>query len=142
MPIFCQKNVSSLKKTVLPCYLFQIYHEKRYAVIPKSAQKNVNSVKTILSYEPKKLIGSYFFPIFNQETTLLMPIFLSKIVRSLKNTMLSCPYFVEKTSIPIINCDFDPKSCHICSRPHSHSLESRFFSSQTYYSLVLTVLTF
>ena len=99
MPIFCQKNVSSLKKTVLPCYLFQIYHEKRYAVIPKSAQKNVNSVKTTLSYGPKKLIGSYFFPIFNQETTLLMPIFLSKIVRSLKNTMLSCPYFIQKTYI-------------------------------------------
>ena len=46
-----------------------------------------------------------------------MPIFCRKNVHSLKNTMLSCPYFVEKTSIPIINCNFDPKSCHKFSTP-------------------------
>ena len=48
MPIFCQKNVSSFKNTVLPYYFFQIFHKKPYAVMPKSAQKNVNSVKITL----------------------------------------------------------------------------------------------
>ena len=79
MPIFCQKNVSSFKNTVLPYYFFQIFHKKPYAVMPKSAQKNVNSVKTTLSYWPKKSIGSSFFPIFHQKTTLLMPIFCLKL---------------------------------------------------------------
>ena len=79
MPIFCQKNVSSLKNKVLPCYFFQIFYEKPYAIMPKSAQKKVNSVKTTPSYGLKKSIGSSFFPIFHQKTTLLMPIFCKKM---------------------------------------------------------------
>ena len=122
MPIFCQKNISSPKNTALPCLFFQIFHKKPYAVMPKSDQKNVNSVITILSYWPKKSIGCPFFQILNEKTSLLMPILCQKNVHSLKNTMLSCPYFIKKTSIlsksqfsHVIFFNFfmkNPQSCH------------------------------
>ena len=127
MSIFYEKNVHSLKNTVLSCHYFQIFHEKPNSVSPIFVQKNVNSVITTLQYGTKKSIGCPFFSIFHEKIIALMPIFCQKNVHSLKNTMLSCPYFVEKTSIPIINCDFDPKTCHKCSS--SLSSESRFFIS-------------
>ena len=95
MPIFCQKNVSSFKNTVLPYYFFQIFHKKPYAVMPKSAQKNVNSVKITLSSWPKKSIGSSFFPIFHQKTNLLIPIFVKKCPFS-KKTRCSHAHILSK----------------------------------------------
>ena len=63
--------------------------------------KNVNSVKTILYYGPKKSIECPFLRFCTQKL-LLWCAFLSKHVHSLKNTLfscISCPYFVRKTSI-------------------------------------------
>ena len=144
MPIFCQKNVNSLKNTALmpifyqktfsqkhddPMSFFSLkketcshahilsknlyslktwrYHvfsleffiKNRNTVMPKSGQKNVNSVKTILSYGPQKSKWCPFFPILNEKATLFMPIFCWKNVHPLKNTMHLYPYFVKSTSI-------------------------------------------
>ena len=67
--------------------------------MPLLGQKKVNSVKTTLYYGRKKSIGCPFLPIFHGKITALMPMLFQKDVHSLKNTLLSCPYFVEKTSI-------------------------------------------
>ena len=48
MARFCQKNLHSLKNTMLSCNFFQIFHEKPPSVMPIFGKKNVNSVKTIL----------------------------------------------------------------------------------------------
>ena len=56
--------------------------------------------------------------------------------------MISCPYFVKKTSIPTINCvNLIPKAAINAQNLPSHSPESRFFFSQPY-SVVLTELKF
>ena len=78
IPIFCQKNFNPLKNTVLSCIFFQIFHEKPPAVMPIFGQKNVNSVKTKLYYGPKKSIGCPFSPIFHQKITAPVPIFCQK----------------------------------------------------------------
>ena len=98
MPIYFQKKVNSLKNILLLCpykrpfsqkhgalmSFFQIFHEKAPAVMPILGQKNVNSIKTTLYYGPRKSIGCFFF---------------FKNVHSLINKPLSCPYFVQKTSM-------------------------------------------
>ena len=61
--------------------------------------KNVNSVKIAILYEPKSQQDALFFSIFHEKMTFLMPIFCQKNFNSLKNTLLSCPYFVRKTSL-------------------------------------------
>ena len=38
-PIFCQKNVSSLKNTLLPCYFFQIIHENPILSCPNLVKR-------------------------------------------------------------------------------------------------------
>ena len=57
----------------------------------------INSVKTTLYYGTKKSIGCPFAS-FSWKKTALMP-FLSENAHSLKITLLSCPYFVKKSSI-------------------------------------------
>ena len=57
MPIFCQKNVISLKNAVLSYIFFQILHEKTPELsYPYLVQKH-NSIKTTLYYGPKKSKG-------------------------------------------------------------------------------------
>ena len=51
-----------------------------------------------LYYGSKKSIGCPLYPIFHGKITSLMPIFCQENVHSRKNTLLSYPYFVEKTS--------------------------------------------
>ena len=60
MTIFCQKNVHSVKNTVLLCHFFQIFHEKPPAVMPTFGHNDVDSVKTTLYYGPKNSIGCLF----------------------------------------------------------------------------------
>ena len=48
MLIFCQKNVYSLKSTMLSCYFFQIFMENPLLSHALIRSKNVNSVKTTL----------------------------------------------------------------------------------------------
>ena len=99
MPIFCQKNVQSHKNTLLSYNIFRISIKNSLLPCPYLVKKKVNSVKTTLYYGRKKSIGCPFLPIFQGKITALMPMLFQKDVHSLKNTLLSCPYFVEKTSI-------------------------------------------
>ena len=61
MPIFCRKNVHSLKNTLFS------FHEKPPAVKPIYGQKSLNSVKTTLYYGPKKSKGYPFFSNFSRK---------------------------------------------------------------------------
>ena len=83
MPIFCQKNVHSLKKPTLSCpyfvkkmsilsktpctyVIFWKFSWKTPCCYPKIWSKNINYVKTTLYHGPKKSIGYTFFPIFKK----------------------------------------------------------------------------
>ena len=81
MPIFSQKNVHSLKNTVLLCRFFQIFHENPAAAMPIFGPKKVNSFKTIWA---KKVNRMPFFPISHEKITALMPIFCQQNANSLK----------------------------------------------------------
>ena len=78
---------------------FQIFHEKPHAGMPIFGQKNVNFVKTTINYGPKKSKGYPFVSYFHEKISTLMPIFCQKNAHSKKITLVSCPYFVKKTSI-------------------------------------------
>ena len=67
-----------------------------------------------LYYGPKKSRGCPFFPTFHEKITSLMPVFCKKNVNFLKSTLLSCPYFVENTSI-------------LLKTPCSHLIFFKFF---------------
>ena len=115
MARFCQKNLHSLKNTMLSCNFFQIFHEKPPSVMPIFGKKNVNSVITTLQYGTKKSIGCPFFRYFTKKSLLSCPYFVkttSTIIwimhqRSqqdalffryfMKKSMLLCPYFVNIT---------------------------------------------
>ena len=56
--------------------------------------KNINSVKALLHFWVNRM--PIFLLIFHVKLTALMPLFCQKNVYSLKNTMLSFPYLVEK----------------------------------------------
>ena len=61
--------------------------------MPKSGQKNVNYVKTKLSYGPRKLIGCSFVRFFMKKPFFSCPFFVKLFM---KNPILSCPYLVQK----------------------------------------------
>ena len=131
MSIFCQKNL--LKNTLFSCpyfvkktsilsktqcshvILFKFFMKNPILSCPYLLKKRQFCHKYTIVWD-KKSIGFPFFR-FSRKNHCSHAHILSKNVHSLKNPMLSCPYFVEKTSISIINCDFDPKSCHKCSTP-------------------------
>ena len=89
MPIFCQKNVHSLKNTLFS------FHEKPPAVKP-NGQKSHKSVKTTLYYGPKKSKGYPFFPIFHEKMTARMTIFCQKKYSFSKKHTAIIPIFVQK----------------------------------------------
>ena len=96
MPKICQKNVHSLKKTVLSC---QVFHDKPPAAMPIFGKRNSNYVKTPLHYWPKSQ-RMPFFPIFHVKISADMPIFCHKNIHSLKNKSLcSHSHIVKITSI-------------------------------------------
>ena len=123
MPIFCQKNVHSLKNTILPCpyfvkkrpfsqnhcalmsLFFQIFHEKPPALMPIFGQKNVHSVKTTPYYGPRKSI------VWTE------PIFCRKNVHSLKKTVLLCQLKKNHEKPPAVMPIFDKKTS-ILSKQH------------------------
>ena len=108
MPMFCQKNVHSLKNTLFPCHFFQIFNEKSLPVMPIFGKNNVNSVKTTLYYTPKKLIGHLFFSEFSQKI------------------LLSCPYFIEKRPFFKKHTVFTPIFCKKCQFAQKHSVLTSF----------------
>ena len=110
---FCQKNVHSLKNTLFS----RPYFVRKTSIFSKTLcshvdffknfmknpllpcryleKKHINSVKALLYFWPK-VNRMPFFLIFQVKRTAFMPIFCQKNVCSLKNTMLSFPYFVKK----------------------------------------------
>ena len=97
MPMFCQKNVYSIKNTMLSCrhisskkrsfskstalmYFLLFFYEKTPALMSIFSHRNVISVKSTLYYGAKKSIGYPFFRFFT------------------KKILLSCPHFVKKRS--------------------------------------------
>ena len=97
MPLFCRKNVHSLR-TLCAHFIFSILVLKTPCCYAHILSKKVNSVKTKRYYGPKKLIRCPFFPSFANKSPSHAHI-LQKSVDSLKNTLLSCLYFFKKTVI-------------------------------------------
>ena len=95
MPIFCQKNVHSLKNTVLPCHFFQIFMKNPFLSCPFLVKKMSILSKLHYILGPKSQQGISFFKVFTIKLLLSCSYFV-KSVHSLKNTLLSCPYFVKK----------------------------------------------
>ena len=90
---------------------FQIFHKKPLTAMPIFGQKNVNFVKIKLYYGPEKSIRYPFFRFFTTKYLLSCPYFFKKKpfsknhavlmatfsqinVDSLKNTVLSCFFFI------------------------------------------------
>ena len=125
MPIYGQKSVNSaniLSKT-------QVHSQKTHCSYTHISSTNVCSLKnscifflnlylknplfsclylvkkTSIMSKLHYIMGqksqqdALFFPIFHEKITTLMPTFCQKNVHSLKKTLISCPYFVRKTSI-------------------------------------------
>ena len=93
--------MSILSRTQCSCHFFQIYNSIKNPIqkCRYYVKKNVNTVITILYYWPKKHNRIPFIPSFHTKITAFMSIFYENIVRSLKNILISCLYFVKKTSI-------------------------------------------
>ena len=106
VPIFCQKNIKSLKNTLLscPCFIkqasilsktrcshviFSNFSLKSLPVRPIFGKKNVNSVKTKLYYRPNRSLGHLIWSEFTGKITALMHIFYQKRQFS-KNTLYTC----------------------------------------------------
>ena len=114
MPIFYQKNVYSLKNTLLSypyqskkrpfsqkqsalmCFFFKIFM-KNSCCRAHDWSKNVNSVKTTLYFGSKESIGCPFFLFLTKKLLLLCPYFVKKRPFS-KKKQLSSPRFLKKTS--------------------------------------------
>ena len=121
MPICCQKNVHSLKNTMLSCP----YFVKKTSILSKSWFSDVIFFKFFMKNPKlscpylvkkkhqfsqqytilwaKKSIGCpLFFPIFDEKITALMPILCQKNVHSLNNTLLSCSVFFPVTFLSVV----------------------------------------
>ena len=71
--------------------------------------KNVYFLKNMM-------LSTFFFSqISHEKITVLMPTFCPKNLYSL--TELCYHALFSEKNLPLINCYFDPKSCHKCSRP-------------------------
>ena len=93
-PYFVKKPLFSKKTRRYHVFSLEFFIKNRNTVMPKSGQKNVNSVKTILSYGPKKSKWYPFFPILNEKASLFMPIFRWKNVHCKSGQGL--PYWARK----------------------------------------------
>ena len=83
-------------KTLCSRHFFQNFHEKPPAHMPIFGKKNPSILSKHYYIFGQKINRMPFFLIFYVKTTSFMPIFCQKNVCSLKNTMLSFPYFVKK----------------------------------------------
>ena len=98
MPIFCQKNVNSLKIIVVWYNFLQIFHEKPQAVMPIFVRKKKRQFSQHYTILWAKKVNRMppLFPIFDEKITALMPILCQKNVHSLNNTLLSCSVFFPR----------------------------------------------
>ena len=97
MPIFCRKNVHSLRNTMLLCQLKNKNHEKPSAFMPIFDQKTSILSKQHYILSQRSQQDALFFQFLTKKSQLLCPYFV-KNVHSLKNTLLTSLYFVKKTS--------------------------------------------
>ena len=108
MPIFCQKNLSSLKNTALPCLFFlQIFHKNPMLQAQIWSNKSQFCQNDTILWA-KTIKKMPFFSDFARKYHSSHTHFCQKNVNSLKNTMHSYPNFVKKTSIlPKSRCSHD-----------------------------------
>ena len=76
--ILSKKSYILLKTLRLHVFFLEFFIKNHNTLMPKSGQKNVNSVKTILSYGPKKSKGCPFFPDFERKSLSFHTHFLLK----------------------------------------------------------------
>ena len=100
MHIFCQKNISSPKSTVLLCYSFQLFREKTLYCQAQIWSKERGFCQNYTIVWATKINRMLFFSIFHEKNHSSHAQFLLQKRPFSKNTTLSCPYFVEKISIP------------------------------------------
>ena len=115
-PIFCKKKRLFSKNKLLYCHFFQLFMKKFPAAMPIFGLENVDSIKRTLYYGPKKSMGCPFFPIF------------------MKKSMLSCPYFINKTSI-LWNRHFS--HAHILLKNVNYSLKNTKCSHVIFFNFVM-----
>ena len=96
MPIFCSKT-SNFSKTLCSHFIFFKFHMKN-TLSCSYLTKNCQFCQNYTILLAKKVNRMPFFPIFHVKITALMPMLCQKDVHSLKNTLLSYPYCIEKTS--------------------------------------------
>ena len=118
MPIFCQKNVSSLKNIALMSFFFKFLMKNLYQHA-YNWSKNANSVKNILYYGPKDSIGCPFFLDFSRKIDALMPIYCQKNRPFCEKQVALMPIYCQdkvhslKTlSSRVIFCNFFMKKPH------------------------------
>ena len=98
MPIFCEKT-SILSKTLYShVKFFNFFMNNSMLPCLYLVKKIINSVKAPLHYWPKSQQDALFSK-FSRKNNCSHAHILSKNVHSLKNTMLSLPSLVKKTSI-------------------------------------------
>ena len=93
--VFCQKNVYSLKTQCCHVICFYFFTKNPLLSCPNFVQKT-SILSKLHCLWANKFNRMPFFSDFLRKNTALMPIFSQKNVNSLKNTLLSCPYFVKK----------------------------------------------
>ena len=96
---FCQKNVHSLEDTVFWCYFFKFHMKHPILPCPYLVIKKRQFCQNYYILWAQKINRMPCFPIFHEQISSLMPTFCPKQGLFSKNTLLSCPYFVNKTSI-------------------------------------------
>ena len=111
MPIFCRKNVHSLKNTLFS------FHEKHPAVKPIYCQKSLNSVKTTLYYGPKKSKGYPFFSNFSRKNDRSHAHILSKKRSFSKKHTAIFPIFVKKCYFSIKHVALISNYSFFCEKP-------------------------
>ena len=93
--ILCQKSSHSPKRKCSNVIFSQFFHEKPPALKPVISQKTsiLSKLKYIIGHKSQH--NAFFFR-FLRKNHRYHAIILSKKVHSLKNTLLSSPFFVKK----------------------------------------------
>ena len=104
MPIFCRKNVHSLRSNVLMS-LFLAFTINTPCCHAHIWSKNRQFCQNYIILWIKKVNRMlFFFPIFHGKVASLMPIFCQESVHSQKNPLLSSPYFIKKRPFSQKHC--------------------------------------
>ena len=94
---FCQKNGHSVKNTVLLCHFFKFFMTNPLLSTPYLVKKTL--ILSKWHYDIGRKRQYPFFPDFSLKSNNFHAHILSEKYPLSKNTLLSCPYFVRKTSI-------------------------------------------